>query len=191
MIEPPIVLIALGGFLGDGSSKLALFVQQPLLGVVIEKADFVPALLQLLDGPSSNLCAFMDADRDYCVDFRTCNLLKQFRALALGSEKEGIEFALSEEHRSPELIECKVGSRFYRVANLSLARRHGAPVVKPVQRALFILEPPICPAARAIGLPADAVALAILPDEIYFGISTTGASAQDRAALLTDRKSGG
>ena len=59
----------------------------------------------------------MDADRYYCVNFRTCDLLKQFRALALGSEKEGIEFALSEENRSPELIECKVGSHFYRVAN--------------------------------------------------------------------------
>ena len=184
MIQPAIVLITFPGFLGDGNRKLTLFVQQPLPCIVIEKADIVAALLQLLDGPSSSLCAFMDTDRYCCVDFRTCDLLKQFRALALGSEKECIEFALSEEHRSPELIECKVSSHFYRVANLNLARRHDATVVKPVQCALLLLKPPICPASRAIGFPADTVALAILPDEIYFGISAASASAQDRAAIM-------
>jgi hypothetical protein len=48
----------------------------------------------------------MNADRDRCVDFSTCDLLEQFRALALCGEQEGVELALCEENRSPELIEC-------------------------------------------------------------------------------------
>ncbi len=57
MIQPPIVLIALCGFLRDGRSKLALLAQQPLPGVVIEKADVATTLLQLLDNSSSGFCA--------------------------------------------------------------------------------------------------------------------------------------
>ena len=49
MIQPPIVLIALCGFLRDGRSKLALLAQQPLPGIVIEKTDVAATLLQLLD----------------------------------------------------------------------------------------------------------------------------------------------
>ncbi|VFU17791.1 protein of unknown function (plasmid) [Methylocella tundrae] len=161
-----------------------MLVQQRLPGFVIKQSDVVSALLQLLYNSSSCLRAIMNADRDRCVDFGACDLLEQFRTLALCGEQEGVELALCEEHRSPELIECEIGSRLHGLADQSLASRHGAAVVKSIQRALLILKPPICPTPRAIGLPADAVALAILPDKIHLGISAAGASAQDCPTIM-------
>ena len=126
----------------------------------------------------------MDANRDCCVNFRACDLLKQFRALALSSEKEGVEFALSEKHRSPELIECEIGSRFHGLANLGLASsplrcRHQVETMRAAHSVAAHL-----PGPRAIGFPADAVALTIMSDEIHLGISAAGASAKDRAAVM-------
>jgi hypothetical protein len=145
------VAIAFCRLLGDGFSKLALFVNQPLSGIVVEKADVAASLFKLPDSSPPCFRAFMDTDRNCGIDLRTGYLLKQFGTLALGGEKKGIEFALGEKHRSPKLIECEVSSRFYSFPNLGLARRHGAAVVKAKQRTLFVLEPSICAAAGAIG----------------------------------------
>ncbi len=126
------MLIPLGSFHDNGRSQLALLARQFLPGVVIEKSDVVPALLQLLNGSSSCLGSIMNANRDCRVDFRSCDLLEQLCALALGSQQEGIELSLCEEDRSPELIECEICSRLHSLANLSLASRYGAAVIKPV-----------------------------------------------------------
>ena len=184
MIQASIVAIAFCRLLGDGLSKLTLFVKQQLSGIVVEKTDVAASLFKLLDSSPPRFRAFMDTDRNCGIDLRTGYLLKQFGTLALGGEKKGIEFALGEKHRSPKLIECEVSSRFYSFPNLGLSRRHGAAVVKAKQRTLFVLEPPICAAAGAIGFPANTVALAILSDEIDLRITAAGPTAEDRAAIM-------
>ncbi len=64
----------------------------------IEKADLAPAQLQSLDGAAMLLVAGVNPLRNFRIDGRSGDFLEQFRPLALGGEKEGVELALRQQH---------------------------------------------------------------------------------------------